>query len=135
MKQLTYLEAVRFHGHSGPLLALGYKAGKYAMERLKPQKMLDIKCSVKTIEKKPYTCIIDGIQCSTYCTVGKGNIKIEGISDERVEITFRCKEREVMLTLKPRILKRTLEPEDLEKEAKRVNEEPLESLFEIEENT
>ena len=131
MKQLTYLEAVRFHGHTGPFLALGYKAGKYAMERLKPQKMMDIKCSVKTIEKNPYTCIIDGIQCSTHCTVGKRNIKIEGISDERVEITFRCKGRKIILTLKPHILKRTLESEDLEKEVKRVNDEPLESLFEI----
>ena len=132
MKQLTYLEAVRFHGHTGPFLALGYKAGKYAMERLKPQKILDIKCYVKTIGKKPYTCIIDGIQCSTHCTVGKGNIKIEGTSDERVETTFRCKGREVMLTPKPHILKRALEAEDLKKEVEWINKEPVYALFEIE---
>lgn len=132
MKQLTYLEAVRFHGHTGPFLALGYKAGKYAMEKLKPQKMLDIECSVKTIKRKPFVCIIDGIQCVTHCTYGKGNIKIEGISDERVGITFRCKGREIMLTLKPHILKRVLEAEDLKKEVEWINKEPLESLFEIE---
>ena len=133
MRTLSYEEAVRFHGHNGPFLALGYKAGSYAMEKLRPERLLDIECSVETIIKKPYTCVIDGIQCSTYCTLGKGNLKLKSSSEKRIGITFRSKGKEVRLVLKPHTLERVLTTEDLEREAEWVNGELIGSLFEIEE--
>lgn len=133
MRHLSYEETIRFHGHNGPFLALGYKAGSYAMDELKPEKLLNIECVIKTVVKKPYTCVIDGIQCSTHCTLGKGNLKLRDSLEERIEITFRSKEREIRFILKSYTLERALTSEDLEKDAEWINENSIESLFEIEE--
>jgi formylmethanofuran dehydrogenase subunit E len=73
-KPIPFGDAVRFHGHSGPFLALGFKAGSYAMGKLHPEGIKDIACRINTIMSTPYTCIIDGIQCSSHCTLGKGNL-------------------------------------------------------------
>ena len=73
-RPLSYSETVRFHGHDGPFLALGYRLGKFLMRLLKPRGIMDLKITVKTKMKKPYTCILDGLQCATFATLGKGNL-------------------------------------------------------------
>jgi len=133
MKHFTYKESVKFHGHSGPFLALGYKLGKYVMKKLKPKSIIDIECFLQIPETTPYTCIIDGIQCSTYCTYGKGNIKIIKVLKDTVKINFICRGKEIKFILKPYILERLLKTENSEKEVERVNRSSVKSLFEIEE--
>ncbi len=68
------LEAAgRFHGHIGPWLALGVRAGLLAKARLQASHfglMADVRCPDGT----PYTCFLDGVQFSSGCTMGKGNI-------------------------------------------------------------
>lgn len=63
----------RFHGHLGPYLALGLKAGLLAKERLKatPFKM---KAELSLKLEKPVSCFIDGVQVASGCTMGKRNI-------------------------------------------------------------
>jgi formylmethanofuran dehydrogenase subunit E len=67
----TYEDAVEFHGHSCPGLALGFRAAAAAM------KLLDANCSkdeeiVAIVEND--SCAVDAIQVMTGCTFGKGNL-------------------------------------------------------------
>ena len=91
MEYLTIEEAAKFHGHLGPFLLLGYMAGTLARETLKPKDEHDLHAEVTLPLKTPYTCVVDGIQCSTRCTLGKLNIKIKPSNKEIITIMIKCK--------------------------------------------
>ena len=79
-------QAARFHGHLGPWLVLGLKAGAYARRKLavSPFKLnARVFCPAGT----PYTCFVDGIQFSSGCTMGKGNISHRPTNGCRAEFT------------------------------------------------
>ncbi len=85
-----------FHGHLGPYAVVGYRMGKLALTYLKARSK-NLKAVVKTGIKPPISCIIDGIQFSTPCTLGKGNIRV---IDERIpEVLFQG-ERTLTIRLK-----------------------------------
>jgi len=69
----TLLAAARFHGHLGPWLVLGLRAGAYARRRLGGTPF-ELTARVTCPKRPPHTCFIDGIQLSSGCTMGKGNI-------------------------------------------------------------
>ncbi len=134
MDRLSYEETVRFHGHDGPFLAIGYRAGEYALERLRPEGIMDLRSQVEAIDSKPYMCVMDGIQCATPCTLGKGNLLFEKTTEGCVRITLRNRKtgQTIGLTLKGEVLDRALRAEDLRKEAEWIRSKPVESLFEVE---
>ena len=76
-KILSYKDTIRFHGHNGPFLALGYRLGKYLNAKLRPKGIMDLEITVKTRAEKPFTCLIDGLQCSTLATIGKGTMALK----------------------------------------------------------
>lgn len=78
---LSIEEAVKFHGHPGPWLLIGYRAGSIARSKLGPRDIHDLYCIVKVPNKVPYSCSIDGVQASACCTLGKGNIVTENGED------------------------------------------------------
>lgn len=59
------------------------------------------KAIVKTGIKPPLSCIIDGIQYVSGCTLGKGNIEV--IPSQHPEATFIMKEKILTLSLKLQI--------------------------------
>ncbi len=65
-----------FHGHIGPYAVLGYRIGQRAMEALGAGKYFDMRIGVTGPKTTPYTCLIDGLQVSTGCTLGKGNVGV-----------------------------------------------------------
>lgn len=65
----------RFHGHLGPYVVLGYKMGEIANQML-GSSPFSKNVIIWTGLKPPVSCIIDGIQMSSGCTLGKGNISI-----------------------------------------------------------
>jgi len=73
-KKITLEQAVRFHGHLGPWLVLGVLMGEYATKALKAKKYFGIEVKVWGANKRPQSCLIDGLQLSTGATYGKGNI-------------------------------------------------------------
>jgi len=75
---LKHLET--FHGHLGPYAVIGYRMGIIANERLGADPF-DKQVQVKTGTTPPLSCIIDGIQYSSGCTLGKGNISVEADND------------------------------------------------------
>jgi formylmethanofuran dehydrogenase subunit E len=62
----------RFHGHLGPYVVIGYRMGKLARQRFEG-KMTAI---VFTGKHPPMSCLIDGVQFTTGCTMGKNNIVV-----------------------------------------------------------
>jgi len=73
-KKVKLKEAVKFHGHLGPYLVLGLLAGELALKKLKLKKYFGLEVKVGGANKKPKSCLIDGLQLSTGATYGKGNI-------------------------------------------------------------
>jgi len=70
-KLLEY--AARFHGHLGPWLVLGLRAGLYARRVLRAGPF-ELEAVVTSPAWPPHSCFIDGIQVGSGCTMGKGNI-------------------------------------------------------------
>lgn len=112
------LEKIKeFHGHAGMWVALGFRAGKFAMEKLEPEKIKDLVCSVELPYKTPYSCLLDGIQISSCCTTGKCNLKFMDIEKEPEIIFEDIKTREkIHLKIKPEIIKQIKEREFHDKE-------------------
>ncbi len=78
--------AARFHGHLGPWLVLGLRAGGRC-RRLLGTDPFRLRATVHAPRRTPYTCLIDGIQFSSGCTLGKGNIRC--LPSSRVWVEFQ----------------------------------------------
>jgi len=66
------LKAIEFHGHLGPYLVLGLKAGLFA-NQIFGRKPMKTEAFIKTKTTPPQSCFADGVQFSTGCTLGKGD--------------------------------------------------------------
>lgn len=84
-----------FHGHIGPWAVVGYRMGEIARRKF-PEKLWVV---VYTGIKPPISCLIDGVQFTSCCTMGKGNIKIRDDNqamgmfyDERSILEIRLKD-------------------------------------------
>lgn len=64
-------DAIQFHGHLCPGLALGYRVAKAALRELKADRPRDEEL-VAIVEND--SCAADAIQFITGCTFGKGNL-------------------------------------------------------------
>ena len=102
--RITLKEATKFHGHLGPYLVLGLLAGEAALKKLKCEKYFGLEVKVWGANKKPQSCLVDGLQLSTGATYGKGNIMRLG--GERIKIEcLNCNTRKkLIMTLKNNIL-------------------------------
>ncbi|MBM3314141.1 hypothetical protein FJY70_06075 [candidate division WOR-3 bacterium] len=94
--------AARFHGHLGPWLVLGLHAGCQARCRLSASPF-GLRARVFCPNGTPYTCLIDGVQFSSGCTMGKGNIRHLPSARCRVRFTCRSNSRRLELALRPEI--------------------------------
>jgi len=65
-------KASELHGHMGPFLVIGVRIGRAAEQILNPenQQNKELRASVKVPLSTPFSCILDGIQSTTHCTVG-----------------------------------------------------------------
>jgi len=79
--------AIDFHGHLGPYLVLGLLAGELALKKLRCRKYFGLKVKVWGANKKPKSCLIDGLQLSTGATYGKGNM--QKIKAKTIQIVFQ----------------------------------------------
>jgi len=95
-------QATRFHGHLGPWLVLGLHVGAHARKELAASPF-ELRAQVFCPAGTPYTCFVDGIQFSSGCTMGKGNISHLRAAGCRVEFTRRNRPGRVRLALRPEV--------------------------------
>jgi formylmethanofuran dehydrogenase subunit E len=70
----------KFHGHLGPYVVIGFRMGAIAREKLEGK----LKAVSFTGSQTPLSCIIDGVQYSSSCTMGKGNISVLEVGEAKV---------------------------------------------------
>jgi len=117
-----------FHGHLGPYVVVGYRMGK-AATRILGSGGKRMRAVVKTGTKPPSSCILDGIQFSTRCTLGKGNIAV--LDEGKAEAVFSA-DRELTIRLRGDI-KRMIDSENAKDLLwQRISEMTDEELFEVE---
>ncbi len=102
-----FSEAAEFHGHGGPFLAIGLRMGLSALKRLDALGWFDLRCRALLPLKTPESCIVDGIQFSTGCTIGKRNIELR--RGDGVKAEFIKSGKHLRLALKDEALKRVRE--------------------------
>lgn len=74
-KEYSIEELAAFHGHLGPYIVLGYRIGRYVKENFCPDPFL-MRASVFCAGMPPESCLADGVQIGSGCTLGKRNIQI-----------------------------------------------------------
>ena len=94
-------EAVKFHGHFGPFLILGLRAGLIGINYL-GKNYFELKATVATNLHPPRSCFIDGIQFVSGCTTGKGNLEIK--NSKEVSVMFTRSESKISLTIRNAVL-------------------------------
>lgn len=134
MKQNEELlsRAVEFHGHLGPYLVLGLKAGLYA-NQIFGREPMKTEAIIKTKTSPPESCFVDGVQLTTGCTFGKGNISL--LEGEGLLVTFKKDSQELALKLKKEIIEEMnslpSEEKAWEDLAEDLYRRKLEKIFEI----
>ena len=96
-KQYLLKAGVGFHGHLGPYLVFGLRIGMIAVRILKPKRLHELSATVWTRKSPPQSCVLDGIQVSSGCTLGKGNIRVK--ESRRTKARFRKGRRTVLIGL------------------------------------
>jgi formylmethanofuran dehydrogenase subunit E len=90
----SYTEAVAFHGHTCPGLALGYRAAEYALEHLRAGRSED-EDLVAIVEND--ACGVDAIQVVAGCSVGKGNLILQDFGKPAYTFIDRKSNRAIRL--------------------------------------
>ena len=123
---------VEFHGHLGPFLILGLKAGLLANSLL-GKDCFKTRTVVTTNPSPPDSCFIDGIQFVTGCTMGKGNIELR--KGKGVSVRFSKEGTTLTLKLRKETLDyvRSILSEEAAKEASlNLLSRPTHELFDME---
>lgn len=69
--------AAKIHGHLGPFLVLGVKMGETALKKLEGLRKESLRVKLKVPLQTPYSCLIDGVQTATQCTIGNRKLEVE----------------------------------------------------------
>jgi formylmethanofuran dehydrogenase subunit E len=131
---VNFEKIIEFHGHLGPYLVLGYRAGELALEKLSAEKHFGIEVTVHCPDNPPPRCFIDGIQLSTGATFGKNNLFHQTAPVLSAVFKNRKTEKTLTIRLTDAITKQFLPRKgpELEAFARKVAELPVDEVFIIE---
>jgi len=103
----SYNDAVAFHGHACPGLALGYRAAEYAMAAIRAGRSDDeeLVCIVEND-----ACGVDAIQAVAGCSVGKGNLILHDLGKHAYTFIDRKHNRAIRLVQKPEPVLQRIDP-------------------------
>ena len=133
-KRIALNEARKFHGHLGPYLILGILAGESALEKLGCRKYFGLYVKIWGADRKPKSCLIDGLQLSTGATYGKGNIEKLNGSGIKIEFYTNLNHKKITLRFKGNLiqqLKGAKTHRDSEVLAKRLYKTEYNKLFQF----
>jgi formylmethanofuran dehydrogenase subunit E len=86
----------RFHGHLGVYVTLGLRMGAIGKRQFGHYKGL--RAIVRSQPEPPMRCVLDGVQFSSGCTMGKGNVVLESGSEP--EVAFEKDGRRLHIALR-----------------------------------
>jgi len=97
-------KAEDMHGHLGPFLALGVRMSLAGMRNLETKEGNQQLYAAAELEYKvPFSCMLDGIQAVTKCTVG--NKRLTWKESKKYKATFTLKDNgRVMVSVKPDLI-------------------------------
>jgi len=97
-REYSLEDLAAFHGHLGPYIVLGYRIGRYVRQHFccDPFQM---KAAVFCEGVPPQSCIVDGVQIGSGCTLGKRNIEI--VASKEMMCEFACGERRIVIRPRP----------------------------------
>lgn len=131
-------KAAEFHGHLGPFLVIGVRMGLLAKRTLNSDGFSDLSVTVNTGSKPPLSCVADGIQVATGCTLGKGNIAVRNLNE--VSSIFATKRRTIQVKIRRDAIQSLAlellhgDPRKMERTAIEISLMPDTKLFSIEES-
>ncbi len=108
-----YKVGLALHGHKCPAMPLGLRAGLAAMEALEVQHAPDgqLTALVEIDRNHCSTCFADGVQVTTGCTFGKGNIRSLGYGKFALTLIDNKTGRSVRVAVTPEAMRRSQESE------------------------
>jgi len=115
------------HGHLGPFLVAGIRMGLLALELLDSSGYFGLRVESEAGSQAPLSCLNDGIQIGSGCTVGKGNLQVLDIRNPRARFATQDG-RSTTIELRPEAL-RDFRSTELRTESERTKTRPLEELF------
>lgn len=79
-------DAAELHGHLGPFLVIGVRMGKAARQILNSRnnESRGLRATVRVPFLTLFSCVLDGIQSATHCTIGNQRLRVK---KSRQEIT------------------------------------------------
>ena len=98
----TLQKIKEFHGHLGPYVTIGYRMGLAANREFGDNAFKKI-ARVFSGTITPMSCMIDGIQLSSGCTLGKGNIIVEEMGEPRAIFSDKEGTRSIDISLKEEV--------------------------------
>lgn len=95
--------ARKLHGHVGPFLVIGLRMGIAAKKALKVSEAecTLLKAHVVVPLHTPFSCLLDGIQVATTCTVGNQRLQIENADEIQATFTKQKQPKTVKITIAP----------------------------------
>ncbi len=132
-------KAVDFHGHLGPFLVLGVRMALIGIRELEAKKgNPKLRVTVMTKPSVPFSCVIDGIQAATRCTIGNRKLRLRN-SPKTVSAKFQILEGNmVTVTLNPakqeeleKLLSKPASFQRTEKIARNIISMPEKELFKM----
>jgi len=106
-KLTTYEDAVAFHGHTCPGLALGYRVAEHALNALHAERSED-EDLVAIVEND--ACGVDAVQAIAGCSVGKGNLILKDLGKHAYTFINRKTGSAIRLVQRPEPLTERLDP-------------------------
>lgn len=132
-------KAVDFHGHLGPFLVLGVRMALIGIRELGVKKgNPKLRVTVMTKPSVPFSCVIDGVQVATKCTIGNRKLRLQD-SPKSVSAKFQIQEENVVAVTLNSAKREELEKllseqssfQEMEKIARKVVSMPERELFKI----
>lgn len=97
-KEYSIEDLAAFHGHLGPYIVLGYRMGRY-VKRYFCSDPFHMSAVVHCSGKPPQSCIADGVQIGSGCTLGKRNIEL--IESDEIKCAFASEGKKLVMRPKP----------------------------------
>jgi formylmethanofuran dehydrogenase subunit E len=103
-REYSIEDLAAFHGHLGPYIVLGYRIGRY-VKRYFCHDPFHMSATVYCSGTPPQSCLADGVQIGTGCTLGKRNIEL--ITSDGVRCEFTSDGKKIVIRPKPFFIYRT----------------------------